>query len=89
MVYGTNIDDADLKGLDHTGKYFVFDGLRYSVNDDKKSLLFYLTKMNSVNKVEVQLLLSLKAGTVFKDDGMRFYMNSRELCSHNEYSGYL
>ena len=35
MVYGTNIDDAGIKELNHTGKYFVFDGLRYSVNDEK------------------------------------------------------
>lgn len=23
MVYGTDIDDADIKRLDHTGKYFI------------------------------------------------------------------
>lgn len=70
--------------LDFTRKYLVFDGVRYYVNDESKSLLYYLAKMKSTNCVEVQLLLCLDAGTVFTYDGIRYYMNSHEQCSHNK-----
>lgn len=34
--------------------------------------------------IEIQLLLCMDAGSVFEDDGIRYYMNSREAGKHNE-----
>lgn len=34
--------------------------------------------------IEIQLLLCMDAGSVFEDDGIRYYMNSRETGKHNE-----
>ena len=33
--------------------------------------------------IEIQLLLCMDAGSVFEDDGIRYYMNSREAGKHN------
>lgn len=69
--------------LDHTRKYFMINGYRYSINDETKSLLYYLSRMKLNNIVDIQLLLSLNAGTVFNDDGIRYFMNSKEQGEHH------
>lgn len=39
--------------------------------------------MSDTEVVDIQLLVSADAGTVFDDDGIRYYMHSRETGSHN------
>ena len=64
--------------------YFLKDGLRYSIGDENKSLEFYLHKLGILNKIDLQILVSADAGSVYEDHGIRFYMNSREGKRHNE-----
>lgn len=66
-------------------KYLIFNNLRYTVDDTDKSLLYYLNKMGMLEteKINIQLLINANAGTIFKDDGIRYYMNSKELTRHN------
>ena len=66
-------------------KYLVFNNLRYNIADSQKSLDYCLKKMNASEKdvINIQLLVSADAGTVFTDDGIRYYMNSKEAGKHN------
>ena len=66
-------------------KYLVFNNLRYKIEDTDKPLSYYLQKMSMLetDTTNVQLLVSANAGTVFKDDGIRYYMHSKESGSHN------
>lgn len=68
------------------GKYLVFDNVRYIVEDIKVPLKYYLNRMcfEPENAIDVQILLSENAGDVFRDDGIRYYMHSRESGKHNE-----
>ena len=63
-------------------KYLVFDGLRYSVDSTEKPITYFLRLMGCKieDTIEIQLL---DAGTVFEDDGIRYYMNSKEAGKHN------
>lgn len=66
-------------------KYLCFNGYRYSVEEWDKPLEYYLNRMGKTaeQEIEVQLLVSANAGDVCRDDGIRYYMNSREAGSHN------
>ena len=67
-------------------KYLVFDNVRYRVENTKLPLSYYLDKMhyNVEDTINIQILLSENAGEVFKDDGIRYYMHSKEAGKHNE-----
>lgn len=66
-------------------KYLVFNKLRYTIEDTTKPLLYYLHKigLSETEKIEIQLLINSDAGSIFRDDGIRYYMNSKEDGSHN------
>lgn len=66
-------------------KYLIFNNLRYMIEDTNKSLLFYLHKMGilETEKINIQLLINSDAGTIFKDDGIRYYIHSKESGRHN------
>ena len=66
-------------------KYLVFDGLRYSVVSTEKPITYFLRLMGCKieDTIEIQLLVCMDAGTVFEDDGIRYYMNSKEAGKHN------
>lgn len=66
-------------------KYLVFNNLRYYIEDIDKPLVFFLKKMQKEkqNSIDIQILVNSNAGTVFKDDGIRYYMNSKEQGKHN------
>lgn len=66
-------------------KYLVFKDLRYTITDTSRPLLYYLDRMNKsiVETINLQLLVSADAGTVFEYDGIRYYMHSREAGRHN------
>lgn len=66
-------------------KYLVFDGLRYSVDSTEKPITYFLRLMGCKieDTIEIQLLVCMDAGTVFEDDGIRYYMNSKEAGKHN------
>ena len=66
-------------------KYLVFDGLRYSVDSTEKPITYFLRLMGCEieDTIEIQLLVCMDAGTVFEDDGIRYYMNSKEAGKHN------
>lgn len=66
-------------------KYLVFNGLRYSVGATEKPIAYFLHRMGHgiEDTIEIQLLLCMDAGCVFEDDGIRYYMNSREAGKHN------
>lgn len=66
-------------------KYLMFNGLRYTIEDINIPLIDYLYKMgvSENEKLNVQILVSSNAGTVFKDDGIRYYMYSKEYGQHN------
>lgn len=67
-------------------KYLVFNGLRYSIDSAEKPVIYHLQRMgwSMDDTIEIQLLLCMDAGEVFRDDGIRYYMNSRETGKHNE-----
>lgn len=67
-------------------KYLVFNGLRYSIDSAEKPVIYHLQRMgwSMDDTIEIQLLLCMDAGEVFRDDGIRYYMNSREAGKHNE-----
>lgn len=67
-------------------KYLVFNGLRYSIGATEKPITYFLHRMGHgiEDTIEIQLLLCMDAGSVFEDDGIRYYMNSREAGKHNE-----
>lgn len=67
-------------------KYILKNGIRYSVEDEEKSLMYYLKKLNldQNNIIDVQILVSANAGTVFQDHGIRFSIRCREGKNHNE-----
>lgn len=66
-------------------KYLIFNHLRYTIEDTNKPLLYYLHKMgiSETETINIQLLISADAGTIFKDDGIRYYMHSKEAGKHN------
>ena len=66
-------------------KYLVFDGLRYSVDSTEKPITYFLRLMGCKieDTIEIQLLICIDAETVFEDDGIRYYMNSKEAGKHN------
>lgn len=66
-------------------KYLVFDGLCYSVDSTEKPITYFLRLMGCKieDTIEIQLLVCMDAGTVFEDDGIRYYMNSKEAGKHN------
>lgn len=66
--------------------YLVKNQLRFSLENEKLHLSYYLDRLGvGVEKpIEIQLLLCMDAGEVFRDDGIRYYMHSKEYCSHNE-----
>lgn len=66
-------------------KYLVFNGLRYSIGATEKPITYFLHRMGYGidDTIEIQLLLCMDAGSVFEDDGIRYYMNSREAGKHN------
>lgn len=66
-------------------KYLVFNNLRYTVGDESKPLKIYLQKMGVLETdiVNLELLVCADSGTVFKDDGIRYYMHSKESGKHN------
>ena len=61
-------------------KYLMFNGLRYSIGATEKPIAYFLHRMGHAieDTIEIQLLLCMDAGSVFEDDGIRYYMNSRE-----------
>ena len=67
-------------------KYLMFNGLRYSIGATEKPIAYFLHRMGHAieDTIEIQLLLCMDAGSVFEDDGIRYYMNSRETGKHNE-----
>ena len=52
----------------------------------EKPIAYFLHRMGHAieDTIEIQLLLCMDAGSVFEDDGIRYYMNSREAGKHNE-----
>lgn len=64
--------------------YFLKNGLRYSVADQSKPLEFCIQKLGMFNTVDIQILVSSDAGTVFENHGIRFHINCREGKRHNE-----
>ncbi|MGN0383843.1 MAG: DUF4160 domain-containing protein [Eubacterium sp.] len=66
-------------------KFLIFHNLRYRVDDLSKPLLYYLKKMNASNDevVNIELLICSDAGSIFEDDGIRYYMHSRESGKHH------
>lgn len=58
--------------------------MRYSVEDQSKTLKFCMQKLGMSNTVDIQILVSADAGTVFENHGIRFYINCREGKRHNE-----
>ena len=79
-----NIFDLVREG-DIVKKYLVFNELRYAIKDTKKPLVNYLSRMGISEKeiINIQLLVSSDAGELFNDDGIRYYMNSKEYGKHN------
>ena len=67
-------------------KYLVFNKLRYYVEDVSKPVHYYLNLhgRDASEIVYVQLLLNMDAGEVFEDDGIRYYIRSREHGKHSE-----
>lgn len=67
-------------------KYLCFNGLRYTVWALDKPLLELLHAMghNESEPVEVQLLVCADAGEVGRDDGIRYFIRSKEAGQHNE-----
>lgn len=67
-------------------KYILKNGIRYSVRNEEKNLGFYLSRLNveQNNTINIQILVSSDAGTVYRDHGIRFYINCREGTKHNE-----
>ena len=63
----------------------MFNGLRYSIGATEKPITYFLHRMGHgiEDTIEIQLLLCMDAGSVFEDDGIRYYMNSREAGKHN------
>ena len=39
--------------------------------------------ISETETINIQLLISADAGTIFKDDGIRYYMHSKEAGKHN------
>lgn len=66
-------------------KYLVFNELRYTIEDIKKPLSYYLERMgvSECQKVNIEILLDSNAGTIYEGDGIRYYMYSREYGKHN------
>ncbi len=67
-------------------KYILKNGIRYSVRNEEKNLGFYLSRLSveQNNTINIQILVSSDAGTVYRDHGIRFYINCREGTKHNE-----
>lgn len=86
-----DVADAVLKRLDFldhgVGVSFLKDGLRYWIEDRdanfKKVLTKYLDSDNT-GMITVAVYVSLDAGAIEEEDGIRYYMNSREAGKHHE-----
>lgn len=86
-----DVADAVLKRLDSlehsVGVSFLKDGLRYWIEDRdanfKKVLTKYLDSDNA-GMITVAVYVSLDAGAIEEEDGIRYYMNSREAGKHHE-----
>ena len=77
-----------LDSLDHGVRVsFLKDGLRYWIEDKdanfKKVLTKYLDSYNT-GMITVAVYVSLNAGVIEEEDGIRYYMNSREAGKHHE-----
>lgn len=74
------------QGCNAVKKYLVFNTLRYKIEDTNKTLYYFLSKMKitETDKINIQLLVSSDAGTIFKDNGIRYYLYSKESGSHNK-----
>lgn len=90
-LYGNSLDSENNSILDFVQeynvveKYLIFNNLRYKIEDTNKPLIYYLHKMgvSETEKINIQLLINSNAGTVFEDDGIRYYMHSKEYGKHN------
>ncbi len=65
---------------------FIVDELRYWI-DDPNALFSLVVEnyldMNKSGTIRVDAFISLNAGTICEEDGIRYYMNSREKGKHN------
>lgn len=83
--YGNSVL-SDVQQYHLVKKYLCFNGLRYTVWALDKPLLELLHAMghNESEPVEVQLLVCADAGEVGRDDGIRYFIRSKEAGQHNE-----
>lgn len=66
---------------------FLKDGLRYWIENGDASFGAILAKYldpNETGEINVAAYASLNAGTIEEEDGIRYYMNSREAGRHHE-----
>lgn len=90
-LYGNNLKSENdnilnfIQEYNIVQKYLIFNNLRYTVENIKKPILYYLHKMGISEKetINIQLLINSDAGTIFEDDGIRYYMYSKEAGKHN------
>lgn len=90
-LYGNSLKSQNNNILDFVEeynivkKYLIFNNLRYTVEDTNKPLLYYLHKMgiSETETINIQLLINSDAGSIFEDDGIRYYMHSKEAGKHN------
>ena len=82
---------AVLERLDSVGHgvrvAFLKEGLRYwieSLDADFKTVLNKYLDTYGKNEIYVAAYVSLDAGTIEEEDGIRYYMNSREAGRHHE-----
>ncbi|MBR2123174.1 MAG: DUF4160 domain-containing protein [Lachnospiraceae bacterium] len=66
-------------------KYLMFNNLRYHIDNPQLPLQYYLQRMSygDTSTIEVQLLINSDAGTFYKKNDIRIYMNTRENGHHN------
>jgi len=66
---------------------FIYNGIRYYCGDGNAQFSFlarkYLDPKNT-GKITAYILVSMNAGAVACDDGIRYFMHSRESGKHNE-----
>ena len=67
-------------------KYIFKNVIRFSLINEEKNLCFYISRhsVEQNNTINIQILVSSDAGTVYRDHGIRFYINCREGTKHNE-----
>ena len=85
-LYGKNSKgNSNTLNFNIKEKYLLFNQLRYTVENPQIPLHYYLDKMgvSESETINIQLLVNADAGTVFEDDGIRYYMYSKEAGTHN------